>query len=99
MILWLTFLVNFSVAVGFTVFGALRAKHIGGLGPWLVVAVGAIDAFLLLAYRVLFGDLLHLGTRDILVALEGFDTLLTMSSVLLILVGFGAMMPKTVRAR
>jgi len=93
--IWLAFLVNMAVAIGFAVIAAISAKRIGGVGPWILTAVGAIDAFLILAYRITFT--ISVGPHDLVLVVEGLDALLTMLSVVLVLVAFGLMMPKTIR--
>jgi hypothetical protein len=99
---WLGFLVNIAVAGGFVLVCALRAKRIGGIGPWLVASIGVIDALLLLVFRVhaLMGRDPTASFADIernMLVLEGFDMLFTMLSAVLALVGFALMMPKTIR--
>ena len=49
---WLGLLVKIGEAGGFVLGGELNAKRIGGIGPWLLVAVGVIDALLVVMFRV-----------------------------------------------
>jgi len=100
---WLGFLVNMTCAGGFVLVCALRAKRIGGVGPWLVASIGAIDALLILMFRIhsLMGRDPTASFMDFernMLLLESFDMLFTMLSAILALVGFALMMPKTQRA-
>ena len=99
---WFGFLANMAAAGGFTVVCALYAKRIGGVGPWLVASVGAVDVLLILMFRAhammgrdpesSFADY----ERDMLL-LESIDAMMTFTSAILALIGFALMMPKTRR--
>ena len=99
---WLSFLVNMAICGGFVIACALYAKRIGGVGPWLVASIGAIDALLILAYRV--HRMLGPGAGSMfeyersLTFIELGDAFFTVLSGIVALVGFGLMMtPKTRR--
>lgn len=97
---WLTFLFDVAVAAGFVVAALVWGKRIGGAGPWLLAAVGVIDAGLLVMFRLLF--LIHPGNT-----FEGFERALNLLQLLdaasmflcgvLALVAFFLMTPKTAR--
>jgi len=98
---WLTFLVNMAVSGGFVLVCVLQAKRIGGVGPWLVASLGAVDALLILMFRV--HAMMGRGTESLfeyeqtMIILESIDAFFTMLSAVLALVGFALMMPKTPR--
>lgn len=99
---WLSFFVNIALCGGFVLVCALQAKRIGGVGPWLVAGIGAIDALMILIYRV--HHLMGIGTGSIfeyertLTFIELGDAFFTVLSGIVALVGFALMMPKTRRA-
>lgn len=99
---WLGFFVNMGAAGGFVLACALYAKRIGGVGPWLVASVGAIDALLILMFRVIrmmgrpSDPFVNFELRMLM--LDSVDAFFTMLSAILVLVGFALMMPKTRRA-
>ena len=100
---WLGFLVNMGAAGGFVLACVLYAKRIGGAGPWLVASVGAIDALLILMFRVnaMMGRDPSESFVDFerkMLVLDSVDAFFTMLSAILALVGFALMMPKTRRA-
>ena len=97
---WLTFLIDVAVAAGFVVAALVWGKRIGGAAPWLLALVGAVDAALLVFFRLLF----VLGSRSAGVAFEHSLNLLQLLDAasmflcgILALVAFYLLMPKTVR--
>jgi hypothetical protein len=93
---WLSFLLDMAMCGGFVLVCALYAKRIGGFGPWLVASVGAIDALLILAYRVL--SMLGRGSSSMfeiersLMFVQLGDAFFTFLSAIAALVGFALMM-------
>jgi hypothetical protein len=93
---WLSFLLDMAMCGGFVLVCALCAKRIGGFGPWLVASVGAIDALLILAYRVF--SMLGRGSSSMfemersLTFIQLGDAFFTVLSAIAALVGFALMM-------
>jgi len=97
---WLGFFLNMATAGGFVLVCILYAKRIRGAGPWLVASLGVIEALLMLMFRVhrMMGRDPSQSFYDYeqqMVVLESLDALATFVSVILVLVGFALMMPRT----
>ncbi len=93
---WFSFLLDMAMCGGFVLVCALYAKRIGGFGPWLIASVGAIDALLILAYRVF--SMVGRGSESMfelehsLMFIQLGDAFLTFLSAIAALVGFALMM-------
>jgi hypothetical protein len=100
-VVWLTFLANLAACAGFVMIAVLRAKRIGGVAPWLLALVGAVDAGLFVLFRLFallsdpYNAYEHFRTLATLELLDG----LTMYGLgVLVLAAFYTLMPPTRRA-
>jgi hypothetical protein len=97
---WIAFFANMAACGGFVAVAALRAKRIGGVAPWLLALVGAVDAGLFLLFRlfdVLSDPYNGFETSRSLVTLELLDGLTMYGLGVLVLVAFYMLMPPTTR--
>jgi hypothetical protein len=98
---WLIFFVNLIACAGFIAIAVIRAKRIGGVAPWLLAAVGAVDAGLFVLFRlfevVSDPSNMYESSRS-LATLELLDGLAMYGLGVLVLVAFYMLMPPTRRA-
>ncbi len=95
---WFGFFASVSAAALLTVSALAYAKRIGGPGPWMLAAVGAIDASFLCVFRMLR---FAAHTMSALAWSSTFSVLLLADAVMMVvagglaLLGLALMMPKT----
>jgi len=93
---WLIFFANLIACAGFIAIAVMRAKRIGGVAPWLLAVVGAVDAGLFVLFRLfaLVSDPSNMYARSRnLAMLELLDGLAMYGLGLLVLIAFYTLMP------
>lgn len=99
--IWLSFLADLGAVAALLAVVAMTFKRVGGAGPWLLAAAGALDAFMILVFRVY--ALVHRpdygswGVDHTLMWLQLLDGLAMYLAGALVLVGCALLMPKARR--
>lgn len=93
--------VDILAALGLVVAAVLWAKRVGGAAPWLLAAIGVIDAFMIVLFRLFAGGPGPSSSFEayerMLNALQLLDAATMFLCGALALVAFFLMMPKTAR--